>query len=111
MNPVAVAAFGGATAGAGVLLLLRQLRPARIPLTTALDRLERPFQRTVIAAGVEAPHVDGFADRWGQLGRWLAVRPLGRPIPTADLAVLDMDPGVFCLRKSAWPSSVCCYPA
>jgi pilus assembly protein TadC len=99
VNPVAVAAFGGAATGAGVLVLVRQLRPARIPLTTALDRLERTPKRTAIAHAVDSPSVDGLVDRWQQFGRWLADRPLGRPIPTADLAVLDLDPGAFCLRK------------
>jgi hypothetical protein len=101
VNPVAVAAFGGAATGTGVLMLVRQLRPARIPLTTVLDRLERTPPRTPITQGVESPNVDGFADRWQQFGRWLADRPLGRPLPTADLAVLDLDPGAFCLRKIA----------
>jgi hypothetical protein len=101
MNPVAVAAFGGAATGTGVLVLVRQLRPARIPLTTALGRLERTPQRTTIAQGAESPSVDGLVDRWQQFGRWLADRPLGRPLPTVDLAVLDLDPGVFCLRKIA----------
>jgi pilus assembly protein TadC len=99
MNSVAVAAFGGAAIGAGVLVLVRQLRPARIPLTTALDRLERTPQRTAIAHAVDSSSVDGLVDRWQQFGRWLADRPLGRPIPMADLAVLDLDPGAFCLRK------------
>ena len=99
MNPVAVAAFGGAATGTGVLVLVRQLRPARIPLTAALDRLERTPQRNLVSQHVDTSGKDGFADRWQQLGRWLAGRPLGRPIPTADLAVLDLDPGGFCLRK------------
>ena len=92
-------------------MLVRQLRPARKPLTTALDRLERTPQRTTIAQGIETPSVDGLVDRWQHFGRWLAARPLGRPIPTADLAVLDLDPGAFCLRKIGMAISVCCYPA
>ena len=67
-------------------------------------------QRTTIAQGIETPSVDGLVDRWQQFGRWLAARPLGRPIPTADLAVLDLDPARFASAKSAWPSSGCCYP-
>ena len=105
MTPVALAAAGGAVAGGGILLLVRQFRPARIPLATALHRLGQPDSRSVAATRAADGRPEGVAGRWQQLGRWLAGRsmgrPPGRPIPIADLAVLDVDPAAFCLRKVA----------
>lgn len=97
MTPVAMAAVGGAAAGGGVLLLTRAIRPARVPLTTALERLQQPASPRPIRPNESVASV---ASRARRFGGWLALHPVGLPVPTADLAILEMPVEDFWLRKA-----------
>ena len=93
-----MAAAGGAVAGGGLLLLIRAGRPARVPLTIALQRLQQPAASTRVVTGAEA--VAGAAGFGRRVGRWLAAHPVGVPVPAADLAILEMPVEDFWLRKA-----------
>ena len=99
MTPTGQVALAGATAGAGVLLCVRELLPTRPDLAAAVALLRTP------PAAARGPHPDAPAT--GALlrtGGWVAARlpaTITRRTPAAaDLAVLDRTAGEHLARKT-----------
>jgi hypothetical protein len=104
VNALTLAVAGGALAGLGGLILVRELLPAAPPdLAQALARLDAPSPR---AARPLADRDDaagaGSSARWGYwLARHLAA-PHGRlPVPSAELRLLRLPVEEFLVRKVA----------
>ncbi|GAA1892917.1 type II secretion system F family protein [Actinomadura bangladeshensis] len=93
-----LAVFAGCLAAAGVIVLVREFRPAPPRLDAALARVQPvPFQPASVHAGGSTA-----TDR---VGRWLVervARPAGMlAVPRADLALLDRSGERFMVDKLA----------
>jgi Flp pilus assembly protein TadB len=77
-----LAVVGGATAGAGLFLIVRELLPAVPALGPTLARLQPPLDVP------EPEPADPRLGRWGWLARWLTV-------PARDLAILGRGPDAY----------------
>lgn len=112
MTPTALAALGGAGAGLGLAVLVRELVPARPQLASSLARLDAGRARSTTATEADVNEPSGPAAR---AGRWLASRlvdpahPLA--VPTADLAVVGRTAQDLCAHKAAWAAAGLVGPA
>jgi hypothetical protein len=105
VTPLAVSAVAGAACGAGVLLLIRQCRPARPDLAAALARLDAPTARSAdgpFASSGVSPAGGLPAGPAAALGRWLGARASRLPVPVADLRLLDRPVEAFWASKAAF---------
>jgi hypothetical protein len=102
MSLLTITVLGGALAGLGVLIVVRELLPAPPPdLTQALTRLKGPAARTTDKPAVVAVDAGTWATRAARLG-WLLVAPRGPlPVPAAELRLLRQPPEAFLSRKVA----------
>ncbi|MEU5990338.1 hypothetical protein ABZ806_15330 [Spirillospora sp. NPDC047418] len=93
-----IAAFAACLGATGLIVLVRELRPAPPRLDTALARLQAvPLAPSAVSAGTATPGE--------RAGRWLAervARPTGMvAVPRADLALLGRSVERFMLDKLA----------
>lgn len=93
-----IAAFAACLGATGLIVLVRELRPAPPRLETALARLQAvPLPPSAVSAGTATPGE--------RVGRWLAervARPTGMvAVPRADLALLGRSVERFMLDKLA----------
>ncbi len=91
--------LGGMLCGAGIAVAISELIPAGSQLTAALARLDPAGQQRAAGWGWSLHHgtdkaglVPGFGRRLAELCPWL-------PVPSADLALLDMDRGGWLAAK------------
>jgi Type II secretion system (T2SS), protein F len=106
MSPLALALAGGAVAGVGVTVVLRELLPSHPDLGSALGRLAPD----PLASTGRVGRADGPAEREGRAAaalegaqRWLAAQAetLGLPVPRRELALTGQPVGRFVATKLA----------
>ena len=95
-----VAVTAGASAGAGVLLIVHELWPARPDLAAALARLETPARSLPHSpSGIGCARATRAT---GPMGRWLASHASRVPIPSRDLRMLDRSTEAFLAAKAGF---------
>jgi Flp pilus assembly protein TadB len=100
VNLLTAGVLAGATAGAGVLLLVRELWPARPDLATALARLDTPPRPPTTAPLTSKLATADSGAGVARIGRWLAAHATRLPIPAQDLRMLDRSTEAFLTAKA-----------
>ena len=102
VSVLTVAVLAGATAGAGVLLVVHELWPARPDLATALARLDTP-PRSQSPSRLTTEHATaGSRTGTTRIGRWLAAHATRVPLPEQDLRMLDRPSEAFLAAKAGF---------
>lgn len=109
MNLLPISVAAGAACGLGVLVIARELLPARPNLTRALDRLDTAPGPVAARAPVSADTANRGPAVWA--GRWLAEHATRLPVPVQDLRLLDRPVEAFFAIKAAFAALGFALPA